>query len=90
MASEQKGSGSGKGINSKLVLRELNKGDEKPQVEITLIDRQGKEFETVQIAEDGAFGLPLGAIEKAHRIRVGPATETASGEVPSSLFLNYR
>ncbi|MEW7973766.1 MAG: hypothetical protein AB2810_13875 [Candidatus Thiodiazotropha endolucinida] len=41
MASEQKGSGRGKGISSKLVLRSLNKGEERPQIEITLIDRDG-------------------------------------------------
>ncbi|MEW8660786.1 MAG: hypothetical protein AB2603_20940, partial [Candidatus Thiodiazotropha endolucinida] len=90
MASEQKGSGRGKGISSKLVLRGLNKGEEKPQIEITLIDREGKVFEAVQIAEDGVFGLPSNTIEKAHRIRIGPTMEAASGEAPASIFLNYR
>ncbi|MET0081338.1 MAG: hypothetical protein ABW119_23030, partial [Candidatus Thiodiazotropha lotti] len=90
MASEQKGSGRGKQINSKLVLRGLNKGDERPQVEITLIDRQGKVFESVPIAEDGAFDLPLNTIEKAHRIRIGPAVEASDDEAPAAVFLNYR
>ncbi|MEW8050853.1 MAG: hypothetical protein AB2792_10190 [Candidatus Thiodiazotropha sp.] len=90
MASEQKGSGRGKGVNSKLVLRGLDKGEESPQIEIRLIDREGNLIETIPIAEDGGFSLPSNTIEKAHRIRVGPATEAARGEAPSSVFLNYR
>ena len=89
MASNQDGSGRNNKLNSKLVLRGFKADEERPQVEITLIDRHGKTLTSVQVKDDGSFSVPQSAIEKSHRIRIGPAGDAAK-EAPSSVYLNYR
>lgn len=89
MASNQDGSGRDKELTSKLVLRGIKADEARPQIEITLIDRQGKTLASAQVKDDGNFSVPQSAIEKAHRIRIGPAGDAAK-EAPSSVYLNYR
>ncbi|MCM8857343.1 MAG: hypothetical protein LC541_17275 [Candidatus Thiodiazotropha sp.] len=85
MASERKGSGR----NTKLVLRGLKQGDECPEIEVSLFDHEGNVMEAVTVGNDGSFNLPASAVEKAHRVRIGPGGE-ASKEAPSTVYLSYR
>lgn len=83
------GSNEPKPGNTKLKLRGLEPGEERPNIEVSALDREGRCLAAVSVGDDDAFNLPADALKKAHRVRVGPAGDE-SEDASSLTFLTYR
>ena len=83
----QKGPSGSKPKKTKVRFQGLESDQERPDIEVSALDTQGKALATVQVGKDGAFAIPDRALKKAHRVRIGPSADKAEAK---SASLTYR
>lgn len=70
-------------------LEGLAPGEQRPEIAVTAVDRDGKPLHVAGLNAEGEFQLPAAALEAAHRIVVGPKAEEGATIDPRTV-LRYR
>lgn len=85
---KKKPSGRGKTL-PRISLIDRQEGDEQPNFTLYALDRSGETLATAAVDDEGQFDLSSKALEKAHRIVLGPEGEDVT-EVENERLVRFR
>lgn len=86
---KSKSQGSEKGGQFRLHLAGQKPNEERPNIVVTAVSREGKPLHVAPVDEQGNFDMPADVLKEARLILVGPATEDQEAVDPDT-FLRYR
>ncbi len=86
---EPKQSSKERGSRFHLNLAGLKRGEERPSIAVTLLDRQGKSLHVSPVDAEGGFDLPEAALKETQRVVIGPSAPEGAPVDPDTL-LRYR
>jgi len=84
MTAEKSSSGA-KPRKTKVRFQGLDAKEERPDLEVSALDTQGRTLAAVQVGKDGTFALADSVLKKAHRVRIGPKADDAAEARSASL-----
>jgi hypothetical protein len=81
--------GGQKRLRMQLNLEGFKPGEERPEIAVTLVARDGKTLHVAQVDKEGEFDLPEGGLKEAHRVLIGPSLKENEPPDPEAI-VRYR